>query len=118
VLVIDDTDATREGLVELLRLRGYSALGAKDGREGLKCLVDNPHVCVVVLDLAMPRTDGHWFRQQQLRHPVASAIPVIVFTGRPETPQTIEAFNGCEVLQKPFGVDRLFDAIEHCCETP
>ena len=115
VLVIDDVAATRHGLAQLLRLRGFAALEAADGAEGLRVLRDTPHVCVVVLDLLMPRANGYWFREQQLQDPALAHIPVIVFTGADDVPDTQLMF--AEVLRKPVSVDALLEAVERCCRT-
>jgi len=110
VLVVDDVDATRQGLVELLRLRGYASHEAKNGVEGIAVLRQHPDTCVVVLDLTMPGTNGFWFRQQQLQDPALAGVPVIVFTGLAKE-ERFEGLQVSEVLFKPFSVDRLFEAI-------
>ena len=71
-------------------------------------------MCVVVLDLAMPETNGYWFRAQQLNDPALTDVPVIVFTGAGQVVR--EALGGCEVLTKPFAVDHLMEAVERCCQ--
>jgi CheY-like chemotaxis protein len=113
LLVVDDVDATRTGLVELLRLRGYEAHGARNGAEGLQTLREQPAICVVVLDLSMPGTDGYWFREQQLKDPDLAHVPVVVFTG---AGRLIDgALQGCDVLIKPFSLDHLLQAIARSC---
>lgn len=116
VLVIDDVDATRNGLVELLRTVGYDACAARDGAEGLQMLRDEPEVRAVVLDLRMPGTSGYWFREQQLKDPQISGVPVIVFTGAGRQ-DIAESLKVSEVLLKPLSVDRLLEAISRCCNT-
>ena len=110
VLVVDDVDATRQGLVELLRLRGYAAHEAKNGAEGIEVLRQHPDTCVVVLDLTMPETNGLWFREQQLMEPVLAHVPVVVFTGS-ATAEELRRLAVTDVLMKPFSVDELFEAI-------
>src|SRR5256885_16535650 len=59
VLVIDDDEAAREILVELLGRVGYHAFAAADGRSGLDHLNSAavpPEA--VLLDLRMPGVDG------------------------------------------------------------
>jgi CheY-like chemotaxis protein len=117
VLVVDDVDATRHGLVELLRLRGYTAHEAKNGAEGIAVLREHPDIGVVVLDLTMPGTNGFWFREHQLLEPALAHVPVIVFTGATKVEQ-LDRLAAADVLLKPFSVDDLFQAIErHCTVT-
>jgi CheY-like chemotaxis protein len=111
VLVVDDVNATRQGLVELLRLRGYAAHEAKNGAEGIDVLRAHPDTCVVVLDLTMPETNGLWFREQQLMEPALAHVPVIVFTGS-ATAEELRRLAVTDVLMKPFSVDELFEAID------
>ena len=115
VLVIDDVDATRTGLAELLRMLGYEAYTARDGAEGLQMLRDQPGIRAVVLDLLMPGTSGYWFREQQLRDPRIADVPVIVFTGAGKQEEITRSLKVSEVLLKPLSVDRLLEAISRCC---
>ena len=117
VLVIDDVDATRSGLAELLRLRGYDSYEAKDGRDGITRLRDRPDTRVVVLDLAMPETNGFWFREQQLKDPMLAQIPVIVFTGSGKGDH-LQPLDVADVLLKPFAVDDLLEAVERHSAAP
>jgi CheY-like chemotaxis protein len=114
VLVVDDVDATRRGLAELLRLRGYAAHEAKNGAEGIEVLREHPDTCIVVLDLSMPGTNGFWFREQQLMEPALAHVPVIVFTGSANV-AGLHRLGVADVLLKPFSVDDLFEAIERRC---
>ena len=116
VLVVDDVDATRHGLAELLRLRGYATQEAKNGAEGIEVLRQHPETGVVVLDLAMPGTNGVWFREQQLREPALAHVPVIVFTGSAKVEQ-LHQLALADVLLKLFSVDALFEAIDRHCAT-
>jgi CheY-like chemotaxis protein len=116
VLIVDDVDATRTGLAELLRLLGYQTEEAKDGDEALRRLQANPHIGVVVLDLLMPGASGYWFREQQLNDPAIADTPVIVFTGRETSDVLTQALKVTEVLHKPVSADTLCAAIGRYCE--
>jgi CheY-like chemotaxis protein len=117
VLVVDDVDATRQGLAQLLRLLGYNTREASNGDEALQQLREDPHICVVVLDLLMPGTDGYWFREQQLKDPSIAHVPAIVFTGREvqedDVTQVLRVEN---VFQKPVSADALCDAVSRYCD--
>ena len=112
VLIIDDAVATRRGLAELLRLRGFSAQEAGTGEEGLRCLREDPSIAVVVLDLRMPGGNGFWFREQQLADPAIADVPIIVFTGAADADEAREQLRVAQVLHKPVSVDELLIAIE------
>ena len=116
VLVIDDVEATRRGLAELLRLRGYNACEAASGADGLRALRDDPTIRAVVLDLRMPGSNGYWFREEQLKDPTLASIPVIVFTGvDPSDADMNEKLDVSNVLFKPVSVDQLFEAVSRYC---
>jgi CheY-like chemotaxis protein len=57
VLVVDDDDAVRSSLADILRVSGFSVEVAEDGDVALT-LLDELDVGVVLLDLRMPRRDG------------------------------------------------------------
>jgi len=117
VLIVDDVDATRRGLAQLLQLLGYDTREAANGDEGLKCLRDEPRISVVVLDLLMPGSNGFWFREQQLNDPLIADIPIIVFTGSETNDALMQALKVTEVLQKPVSADALCDAVSRHCDT-
>ena len=112
ILIIDDVAATRTGLAQLLRLKGYDALEAPNGEDGLRVLVANPQVRVVVLDLNMPGTSGYWFREEQRKLPTIAHVPVIAFTGG-DMPD--DSFGFIERLRKPISVGALLTVLEACC---
>jgi CheY-like chemotaxis protein len=116
VLVVDDVDATRQGLSQLLRLLGYDTREAANGVEALERLREDPHIRVVVLDLLMPGTNGFWFREQQLKDPAIAHIPAIVFSGRElRSEEVTETLKAAAVFQKPVSADALCEAVSRYC---
>lgn len=114
VLVVDDVEATRSGLAQLLQLRGFRTRQAANGAEALDIVRSHHDVCAVVLDLGMPGTDGYWFREQQLRDPEIAAIPVIVFSASIEADHARD-LGIADVCHKPFSLDQLFEAVNRAC---
>ena len=57
ILVIDDDEALRRTIVEILRLHGHDVLEAANGEVALEMLRSQP-VDILILDLAMPKVDG------------------------------------------------------------
>jgi CheY-like chemotaxis protein len=117
VLIVDDVDATRRGLAQLLQLLGYETLEAANGDEGLQRLREEPRIRVVVLDLLMPGSNGYWFREQQLKDPAIADVPIIVFTGSETNDTLMQALRVTEVLQKPVSADALCAAVSRHCHT-
>jgi CheY-like chemotaxis protein len=61
ILLIDDDEATREALGELLVMHGHDVKEAGNGRVGLTLLGGGYHPDVILLDLHMPVMDGWQF---------------------------------------------------------
>jgi two-component system response regulator MprA len=100
VLIIDDDPDARRIYSDYLRMKGWVAFTAVDGRSGLDKASDlTPDA--IVLDLAMPRVDG-WTALKQLRQSSwTERIPVVVVSALSNVRD--EAFHaGCDAyLIKP-----------------
>ena len=115
ILIVDDVEATRGMLADVLRRRGYDVNEAADGEQGLAILRQHPSTCVVVLDLLMPNADGWWFRERQLADATVACVPVIVFSVSSQTDLVKYTLKTEHVLQKPISVDALLATIDDCC---
>ena len=80
ILVVDDFALARESVAKLLEYEGFTALKAKDGKEGL-ALVNAAAPDLVLLDLVMPGMDGVALLKALRRDPQWKDLPVIVLTG-------------------------------------
>jgi two-component system, sensor histidine kinase and response regulator len=112
ILVIDD-DATVQSLtVKALQSRGYQALIAADGEEGLEVarryLPD-----LIVCDVQMPNLDGYETLAALQRDPVTCTIPFIFLTGlRGQKDVRYGMGLGADdYLTKPFTVQELVSAV-------
>jgi len=107
VLVVDDHDAVRQSVAELLRSAGYDALEADNGESALRVLRDRD-VSAVVLDVRMPRIDG-FAVLDALEHPP----PVILMSGYEMDTDEEERIDSKIFVQlvKPFHPLRLLDAV-------
>jgi two-component system, OmpR family, KDP operon response regulator KdpE len=105
VLVIDDEPQIRRALRAGLERNGFIVSVASTGEEGLDAAAEHPPD-VVILDLAMPGTDGFEVCRQ-LRE--WSKVPIIVLSVREDERDKIEALNlGVDdYLTKPFSLDEL-----------
>ena len=58
ILIIEDDARTRDNLATILRMEGYQALTAPDGRRGIEtALSEQPDL--ILCDVMMPGLDGH-----------------------------------------------------------
>lgn len=115
ILVVDDDAEIRETVVELLRDRGYEALGASDGIEALDALRSRSPWSLILLDLMMPNMDGFEMRQQQLADPTLSTIPVVVISATTDVPQAAASLNAADFVTKPARLNQLLEAVERVC---
>jgi CheY-like chemotaxis protein len=108
VVVVDDDEAIREAMLDLLTLDGFAVLSARDGAEALDVLQAAPRPCVAIVDLVMPRVDGWHLLRTIVGEPALRGIGVVCCTaGRGEAPA------GCAaLLRKPFEGAALLAAIE------
>ncbi len=115
VLVIDDDEAAREILVELLGRIGYHAFAAADGKSGLEWLAGAaapPEA--VLLDLRMPGLDG--FEVLRRYRSEGGTAPVIALSAMDEKDAVVKAMRlgASEYLVKPIEPEELKEAIERC----
>jgi CheY-like chemotaxis protein len=116
VMVVEDDDDIRESLVDILADQGYVVTGACDGRDALDKLgAASERPCVIVLDLMMPVMDGPGFRQQQLRDPALSDIPVVVISACRDIDESSKDMGAKAMLKKPLKVKDLLKVLQATC---
>ena len=110
VHVVDDDDAVRDALLELLDSVGLKAVGFQSADNFLKELKPNNAGCLV-LDIRMPGMSG--LELQKTLHEMDSTLPIIFITGHADVPMAIEAmkYGAVEFIEKPFRDQELLDCI-------
>ena len=106
VLVVDDEDAIREALCDLLEDAGFATIGARHGLDALRALTTLPTApAFILLDLMMPIMDGWAFCRSRWKSQTLREIPVILISAvdmaESNRPTGIDAF-----LPKPLDVER------------
>lgn len=114
ILVVEDREDVRQGLVQLLELHGFLVADASTGDEALALLRDDPDgFALILLDLLLPgTTDGREVRLQQLADSHLAVLPTIVMTAS-ELPQAErEQLRPTAWLEKPFRFDHLLQIVQ------
>jgi CheY-like chemotaxis protein len=116
ILVVEDDETIRDTIVEFLADNGYEARGATNGREALEMLMGSaPRPCLIVLDLMMPIMDGRAFRDEQLRDPNLSDVPVVVISAHRDVPDQAAELNAAAHLKKPLKLSDILKLVRQYC---
>ena len=115
VLVVDDDDAIRVMVERVLRREKYEVDSARDGFEAIQKLSCNDYG-TVLLDLMMPRVDGHGVLRHLVTDSRSSQPAVIIMTANlARAVETVDALPVRCVLPKPFDIRQLVEQVRECC---
>lgn len=115
VYVVDDDDAVRDSLLELLDSVGITGVGYASARDFLSGFNEASDGCLV-LDIRMPGMSGLELQKQLLES--NTSLPIIFITGHGDVPMAVDAMKrgAFEFIQKPFRDQDLLDAINSALE--
>lgn len=114
VLVVDDDDSIRMMVERVLRREHFEVESARDGYEAIEKLARSDYA-TILLDLMMPRVDGHGVlrfleTEKQLPDP-----RVIVMTANLQSAsETVAHKPVFRVLPKPFDIRQLVSHVKEC----
>lgn len=111
VLVVDDEQLVRDLLVQYLNLRGYRALGVRDGSDAIKMIEQAPPD-LVLLDLFLPGMNGVEVLRRLRQKEFAGAVIIITGSHDEEVLEEAWALNPQEVLTKPIDLERMLSIIQ------
>ena len=113
ILIVEDNEATRAGLVKVVEAAGYRTASVVNGREALDYLDSNPSLDLILLDMLLPVLDGWHFLEeiQKIKKPVA---PIIVTTGTILTRKWAEDHGCAGFIHKPIDAQELLQEIQRC----
>jgi DNA-binding response OmpR family regulator len=111
VLVIEDDDAVRQGVVDALEFAGYRVMEAADGPDGLAAAIRSG--CeIVLLDLVLPGGDGLDILREVRR--TRPRLPVIIMTALGGEDDRVAGLRlgADDYVVKPFSVRELLARVE------
>ncbi|MBI2409188.1 MAG: Flp pilus assembly complex ATPase component TadA [Gemmatimonadetes bacterium] len=103
VLLVEDEDALRRVMKDLLEREGFICFEAADGVQALD-EIDRAAPDIVVLDLNLPRLDGYGVLSHLRARAATQELPVIVLTAKGDEDSEVRVFEfgANDYLTKPF----------------
>lgn len=111
IVVVEDEEAIRRGIVDALHVAGYDPVEAADGEAGL-VEARRYGVDVVLLDLMLPKKNGfEVLAELRLTHP---SLPVIILTARGSEDDRVNGLRkgADDYVVKPFSARELLARVE------
>jgi FixJ family two-component response regulator len=110
IFIVDDDEAVRDGLCELLRADGKQTRAFDSAEAFLAAGVEGDCGCLIV-DIHMPGLSGLALQQNLASRGIS--LPVIVITGQGDVPKAVTALKAGAVdfIEKPFNAEALLNAV-------
>lgn len=116
ILLIDDEADMRVALAELLEEEGYTVCQAKDGKNGLKFLEDNPKPQLILLDYMMPEMSGVEFCEKMRSNPLWASIPVALVSAATLSKEILAGLDLAAFIEKPIEIKQFLGVVEKYCK--
>lgn len=88
ILVVEDEKSLRDAIADILRLKNFLPLEAKDGKEGVDIALAQ-HPDLILLDLLMPVMDGMTALKKIREDAWGTKVPVIILTNLSATKEQL-----------------------------
>lgn len=123
VLLVEDNAGDASLTLEAFEETGFplDLVRVADGEEAMDYLLQQgkyAHAAppdLVLLDLNMPRKDGHWVLSEIRKHPRFSQLPIVVLTCSKNDDDLRRAYEGRAnfYMVKPADLDQLFQTVRY-----
>lgn len=115
VFIVDDDDAVRDSIQELLESVGLRAEGHASGQAFLDAFEPKRPGCLI-LDVRMAGISG--LAVQERLNALGATMPIIMLTAHGDVPMAVQAMQGGAVdfLQKPYRDQALLDSVNRALE--
>jgi CheY-like chemotaxis protein/signal transduction histidine kinase len=113
VLIVDDDMRNLYSLANALQSKRLHIVAASDGQEALDQLDQHADTDIVLMDIMMPRMDGHEAIRRIRQQPRFHKLPIIALTARtmPGERQKCLDAGANDYIPKPVDVDRLLSLL-------
>jgi CheY-like chemotaxis protein len=114
ILIVDDDDAIRAMVERVLKREQFEVESARDGFEAIEKLTRNDYA-TILLDLMMPRVDGHGvLRYLEQERSVDRPLVIVMTANSHAGKETAAARPVFRVLSKPFDIHQLITHVREC----
>lgn len=112
ILVIEDEQAVRKNIVDMLKAEGFQAIAAADGEIGIQ-LAQSQLPDLIICDVMMPRLDGYGVLAAIRESPTTATIPFIFLSAKTERSDLRRGMNlgADDYLTKPFTRVELLETV-------
>jgi DNA-binding response OmpR family regulator len=117
ILIVDDSPYIVDGLVALLKRKGFKPIAAHSGDEAIGLLVNNKPD-LILLDIMMEPMDG-WETLEKIKaNPETRDLPVLMFSAKKISPEEAQehSLNIEDFVSKPVNPSQLLDSIKRIFE--
>lgn len=111
ILIVEDEDAIRHMVADVLQDAGFAVATACDGLDALDLIEQHPPDAIL-LDLMMPSMDGWAFLESCRANPCSAQIPIGLLSAAPMLTHTADAWGVHIAIGKPFALDTLIEQVE------
>ena len=118
ILLVDDDPHVLDFISEVLESDGYRCRRMNSGQRVMELLRAEP-ICLVILDLLMPRMDGWQVLEAMHKEHLLEKIPVLIVSAVPSESSRKKALDlgAKDYILKPFSVERFQTAVRVALET-
>lgn len=111
ILIVEDDDAVRQAIAEVVQFCGWQVLEASNGIHGLG-LFRNQLPDIVLTDVVMGGLDGFELTAEIKSISPRAAVIIMTAFGAPHVREKAHDAGASEFLRKPFEPEELFAALK------
>ena len=117
LLVVEDAEAVRHLVVELLRAKGYEVLAAQNGTEALELARERrDSIALLITDVVMPGMNGRELAERLAAE--SPGVKTLFMSGYPADTVVQHGITEARFafIQKPYSADDLLRAVRHALD--
>jgi PAS domain S-box-containing protein len=111
IMVVEDEDAVRRFVCDVLRLRGYEVHEAHNGLAALEALQSGARPELLLTDVVMPEMGGRELAERLLTEQPGLRVMFMSGYAESEVAHQGALAPGTDLLEKPFGSEALIQAV-------